>query len=98
MRTAFMCSLIRNGILGGGLYLDQEAVTYRTQKLTVDKQYRNLVLPLDEIAEVTWKRIVFPVAAFHLKSGETYTFLIFNKTRFCKYFLEYSSNSDPQDL
>ena len=55
MRKIFMCSLCRNGILGGALYLDENSVTYKTNKLTVDKAYGNLILPLDEIAELTWK-------------------------------------------
>ena len=92
MKKVFMCSLCRNGILGGELYLDYQSITYRTQKLTVDKKYRNLVLPLSEIEEITWKWIVFPVATFYLKSGEKFSFIIFNKTRFNKYYHEYCGN------
>ena len=92
MRKVFVCSLCHNGILGGGLYLDSQSVTYRTQKLTVNEKYRNLVLPIKEIKEITWKWIIFPVATFHMKNGEKYTFIIFNKNRFMKYYVEYSSN------
>ena len=81
-----MCSLCHNGILGGALYLDENSITYKTNKLTVDKAYRNLVLPFDEIAELTWKRIVFPVAIFRIKNGTEYKFIIFNKRRFNKYY------------
>lgn len=91
MRKAFVCSLCRNGVLGGGLYLDRESVIYRTNKLTVDPKYRNLVLPLKEIREVTWKWILLPVADFHMDNGEVYRFLIFNKGRFMKYYEEYQS-------
>ena len=87
-----MCSLCHNGILGGGLYLEPQSVTYRTQKLTVNKKDRNLVLPLKEIKEITWKRKVFPIATFHMKNGEKYKMIIFNKARFIKYYQEYSSN------
>ena len=86
MRKTFICSLCRNGILGGALYLDDESVTYKTNKLTVDKAYRNLVLPRNEIAELTWKWIVFPVATFRMKDGTEHKFIIFNKLRFNKYF------------
>ncbi len=90
MKKSFMCSLIcHNGILGGALYLDENSVTYKTNKLTVDKAYRNLVLPLDEIAELTWKWVVFPIATFHMKNGEKYKILIFNQRRFKKWFQEY---------
>ena len=62
MRKVFMCSLCHNGILGGGLYLENQSVTYRTQELTVSEKYRNLKMPLNEIKEITWKWIIFPVA------------------------------------
>lgn len=86
MKKTFICSLCHNGILGGVLYLDENSVAYKTNKLTVDKLYKNLVLPLDEIAEITWKWVVFPVATFRMKNGVEYKFIIFNKRRFNKYF------------
>ena len=46
---SFVCSLCHNGILGGGLYLDSQSLTYKTNKLTVDKKYRNLVLPMQSL-------------------------------------------------
>ena len=92
MKDAFLCSLCRDGILGGALYLDSRSVTYRTQKLTVRKEYRNLTLPLHEIARITWKWTVFPVAAFWMKSGECYQFILFNKRRFQKRLRECLEN------
>lgn len=97
MKKTFMCSLCRGGILGGALYLDETAVTYRTNKLTVDKAYRSLNLPLDEIAELSWRWIVFPVATFRMKSGTEYKFIIFNKRRFVKYFSEVWGSSSSSD-
>ena len=87
---SFVCSLCHNGILGGGLYLDSQSLTYKTSKLTVDQKYRNLVLPLQEIKEISWKWIIFPVATVDMKNGERYKFIIFNKSRFEKWFQEYS--------
>lgn len=89
MNKSFVCSLCHNSILGGALYLNETAVAYRTNKLTVDKAYRNIVLPMDEIAELTWKWIVFHVATFRMKSGAEYKFIIFNKRRFQKWFQGY---------
>ncbi len=93
MKKAFMCSLCHKGLLGGGLYLDSETLTYKTNKLTVDKKLRNLVLPLNEIDEVTWKQIVFPVATLRMKNGEEYKIMIFNKIRFLKYFEAFTESS-----
>ena len=87
---SFVCSLCHNGILGGCLYLDSQSLTYKTNKLTVDKKYRNIVLPMQEIKEISWKWIVFPSATVNMKNGELYKFIIFNKSRFTKWFQEYS--------
>ncbi len=89
MKKSFICSLCHNGILGGTLYLDENSVTYKTNKLTVDKAYRNLVLPYKEIAELTWQEIVLPIATFHMKNGQKYKIIIFNKRRFEKCYQEY---------
>ena len=86
MKRKFMCSLCHNGILGGALYLDEASVTYKTNKLTVDKAYSNLILSLNEIAELTWKWVIFPVAIFRMKNGVKHRFIIFNKRRFNKYY------------
>lgn len=86
MINTFMCSLCHNGILGGVMYFDRDTLTYKTQKLTVDKRYRNLVMLLKEIKEITWKRIVFPVATIRMSNGECFTFIIFNRSRFEKHF------------
>ena len=89
MKKLFIGSLIcNNGILGGGIYIDDTSITYKTNKLTVDKKYRNLVLPLGAVCEITWKWIVFPIATVKMTSGEQYKFIIFNKGRFSKCFAE----------
>ena len=89
MKKSFVCSLIcHNGIVGGGLHIDNNAITYKTNKLTVDIKYRNLVLSLNEIRELTWKWIIFPIATFHMMGGENYKIIIFNKRRFKKYYAE----------
>ena len=87
---AFICSLCHNGILGGGLYLNAQSLTYKTNKLTVDKKYRNLVLPMNEIKNISWKWRLFPIATIHMENKEQYKFIIFNKPRFEKWFQEYS--------
>lgn len=90
MKKMFMCSLIcRNGILGGALYLDESSLTYKTNKLTVDKAYKNIVLTFNEIVELSWNWVVFPIATFNMKNGDKYKFIIFNKSRFNKLFQKY---------
>lgn len=86
MKKVFVCSLVHNGILGGALYVEEQSITYRTNKLTVSKKLRNLVLPISEIQDVTWKWVVFPIATFHMLDQRNYKIIIFNKWRFEKVF------------
>lgn len=86
MKNIYLCSLCRGSILGGALYLDDQALIFRTGKLTVSKQYRNLLLPLKEIHGVCWTWRLFPMACFSMNNGETHRFLIFRKRSFKKAF------------
>lgn len=79
MKKIFMCSLVKGGFLGGAIYVEPDSVTYKTNKLTVDKKYRNLVLLKKDIKEITWKRVVFPVVTFRMANGEEYSVMIFNR-------------------
>ena len=87
MKKVFVCSLCHSGDLGGGLYVDDTAITYKTNKLTVAKEYRNLVLPLNEIRQITWNWIL---ATFTMENGQQYRFLIFNKSGFEKCYQQLS--------
>ena len=71
---------------------ESQSVIYRTQKLTVTEKYRNLVMPLKDIKEIKWKRMIFPISIFHMENGEQYKIMIFNKTRFMKCYQEYDGN------
>ena len=87
MKKSFVCSVIcQGGIVGGSLSIDEKSITYKTNKLTVDSKYRNLVLPLIGIRELSWEWIVFPVATLYMTNGEQYKFIIFNKKGFNEYF------------
>ena len=93
MKNTFVCSIICDGgILGGGLYLDDKALTYKTNKLTVDAKYRNLVLPLSEIKEISWGHVLFPIATVQMKHGGDYKFLLFGKARFAKCYHEFQNH------
>lgn len=86
MKNVYLCSLCRGGVLGGVLYLDDQALRFRTGKITVSKECRNLLLPLKEIHGVRWTWRLFPMACFSMNNGETHRFLIFRKHSFQKAF------------
>ena len=78
MKKYFIVSLVKNGILGGGILADDEAITYRTGKLTVPHEYRNLVMKYAEIREVTpgWL-FILPTVTMTMASGAQYKFAVF---------------------
>ena len=53
MKKYFIASLVKNGILGGGIVADEEAITYHTGKLTIPDEYRHLVMKYKDIDAVT---------------------------------------------
>ena len=95
-RESFACSMwyYGIGILGGDLLLDTCSLTYTIQRKRRDipEQYWSLVLPLNEIEEITWKRIIFPLAIFRMKNQEEYRLFIFNKKRFNTCYLKLKKN------
>ena len=78
MKNYFIVSLVKNGILGGGMTADEQAITYHTGKLTVPQEYRHLVMRYDEIDEVTSGRMfLLPTVTVMKKNGDSYKFAVF---------------------
>lgn len=78
MKKYFVVSLIKNGILGGGMVADAEAITYHTGKVTVPNEYRRLVMQYKDICEVTtgWL-FILPTVLIRLRNGKAYKFAVF---------------------
>ena len=78
MKKYFVVSLVKNGILGGGIVADEEAITYRTGKVTVPREYRNLVMKYEDICQVTpgWL-FLLPTVTVQMRNGEEYKFAVF---------------------
>ena len=78
MKKYFIVSLVKNGILGGGIVADSEAITYHTGKVTIPKEYRHLVMKYDDICEVTTGRLfILPTVTVKMQNGEEYKFAVF---------------------
>lgn len=69
------------GVLGGGLFADADALFYRTGKLTIPNELRNLRMPFAEIrhAVISRRWLLMPVLRVELGSGEQYRFLVFSR-------------------
>lgn len=82
-KDAFMASFFHEGVLGGAIYLQKDKAIYRTNKLQVEPQYRNLEMPyynLEEI-EIGWV-LCFPTVILSMKSGVSYKFILWNRKKF----------------
>lgn len=78
MKNYFIVSLIKNGILGGGMTADAEAIIYHTGKVTVPNEYRRLVMKYSDIRQVeTGRTLLMPTVAFKMQNGEEYKFAVF---------------------
>ena len=78
MKKNFIVSLIRNGILGGSIVVDSEAITYHTGKLTIPQEYRHLVMKYEDISEVTKGWIfILPTVTVKMRNGNEYRFAVF---------------------
>ena len=83
MKKFFIASLCKNGILGGGITIDSEAIAFRTGKVTIPQKYRHLVMKYKDICEVKigWL-FVLPAVTIKMCNGEEYKFIVFNRGRF----------------
>lgn len=78
MKKYFVVSLVKNGILGGGIVADSEAITYHTGKVTIPQEYRHLVMNYEDICEVTkgWF-FILPMVTVKMRNGKEYKFAVF---------------------
>lgn len=78
MKKYFTVSLVKNGILGGSIIADSEAITYHTGKLTISQEYRHLVIKYEDICEVTkgWL-FILPTVTLKMRNGNEYKFVVF---------------------
>lgn len=92
MKKAFYASLCHNGIRGGAVFIKDDCVIYRNQTLTLEEEYKNIVIPISDIAKIETSHIfVFPTVALTLKNNRKYKFVIFNRNTFLDIILNKKS-------
>ena len=78
MSNTFIVSLCYNGLLGGTIIADENAITYKTGKLTIPSELRNLEMKYGDIASVSKDKALFlPAVSVHMKNGKRYKFAMF---------------------
>ena len=85
MRKIYAASLCKNGLLGGGLYIDERKVTFRTGKVTVPARLRNLEMRYEDIEKITeGSLLLLPSVTIKLKNGEEWKFVVFARRDFLR--------------
>ena len=70
MKKIYAASLCKNGLLGGGLYIDDEKITFCTGKITVPSQLRNLELNFKDVVGIRKEKLfILPIAAIIMGNG-----------------------------
>ena len=78
MKHYFGVSLVKNGLLGGSIVADSEAITYHTGKITVPREYRHLAMQYSEISAVAKGWLLFlPTVTVTMRSGVQHKFAVF---------------------
>ena len=85
MKKAFYASLFYEGVRGGAIIVNDTAVIYKNQTLTLPDEYKNIVMPFEDIDRIeSGGAFPFPTFTIHLKNGKYYKFIIYNRKRFYK--------------
>ncbi len=85
MRKVYAASLCKNGLLGGGLYLDEDKAVFRTGKITVPARLRNLELYYKDITSISKGSILLlPAVTISMNNGEKWRFVVYR----CENFIQ----------
>ena len=83
MKQYYVASLCRNGILGGSTIADDDGITFKTGKLTVSPELRNLGMKYEDIRGISDSRLLcFPTVSVLMDNGECYKFIVFRRNHF----------------
>ena len=84
MEKMYVASLCYSGgLLGGGLFLDDERVTFRSTKLQVPPEIRNMPLRYCRIRRVEKSKALFlPTVTVEMEDGRERKFLVFGRGGF----------------
>lgn len=86
MQKVFYGSICHYGIQGGAIFLNDEGVLFRCQKLSIEEKYKHLLLPYKDISKIQKSQVlgIFPCVTIDMKQKEQYKFVIFQRNLFLK--------------
>lgn len=95
MKKYFIVSLCRNGLLGGGIVVDENKITYKTGKLTIPDKFRNLEMRYSEIEGFSVGRLLgLPTVTIKMKDSESYKFVVFARKKFMREVIQHKMGKE----
>ncbi len=84
MEENYCASICYQGIQGGAIKLTKEYFIFRSQKLTMPEELKNIKIPYSDIKGLSCIRefFVFPIIRLDLSNGGAYSFWVLNRKRF----------------
>ena len=70
-KQLFIVSFCYRGLLGGEIIADDQAITYKTGKLTIPSEYTDIAYVYRD------KATILPAISVHMKNGSNYKFVFF---------------------
>lgn len=88
MKKVYWVSLCYEGAHGGGLYVLGDHLQFRTNKIQLPDNVKNITIPFSEVAQITKSRSLhlFPAILITLRSGVSYKFILLRRTELINYF------------
>ena len=85
-----MASICVYGINGGALYINDNDIQWRAQKLSLPEYYRNIVIPFEDVSSIKLCRtlLIFPSVSIEYNDGLDVKIVVFNRNRFIKHIEE----------
>lgn len=83
MKKTFLASLCYKGAHGGGLFITDEFLAFRTNKLQLPKEMKFIQIPYTDIKNVSScsSLYLFPSILLTLNNGSSYKFIVFNREK-----------------
>ncbi|MDE5577765.1 MAG: hypothetical protein K2J11_10295 [Oscillospiraceae bacterium] len=84
MKKTFAVShMCRIGIVGGFIYVTPERLCYRTGKISIPKELRNIEIPFSDVVSAERGKFLFlPTVSFKMKDGVEFKYIIYSVKKF----------------
>jgi hypothetical protein len=86
-KKTFWVSLCYRGAHGGGLYLTEDNLKFRTNKLQLPENMKSINIQYDDIKDIFPCRslAIFPAISIRLRNGSNYKFIVFSREKILKH-------------